>query len=591
MKTQLLLLKKIRQMRPVILVLLVVVVLLEVLNSFLGIYLMSLLVSLVVAQVEVTYLVQVMSAYVLLMMVVLVAHQFMKDHLAKNAQTIRMKTIAEVTNTMIYFDYQLFEDEEVLALRDQAFETSNSSDSLFEIYPAHLRDFLSIFLQIIFYSSLFFLLNKWLMGILLFMLVILSIYRKYQNMYWLKTKPEMDRVSEKLNYMDRVSGRFSMAKDMRLYGVKNWFKEIQEDLLHQRQQLHGKRLRVLTGGNFLAACFTIVLTALGYWSLINEVVRGYISIDELVFLMAALTQVTNLTTRLVDVSGELIKDGREFEIYQQYVQLPQLFNHQKGSKLEERDIEIRFDQVSFTYPNATKPVFEDLSFTISKNEKCALVGLNGSGKTTLVKLLCNLYKPDHGRILINGVDNQAFNVFDYYDLFSAVFQDTHIWPYTIRQLIVQGKAFDQQKYEEVLRLSGFKPIVEQLQKKDESLIASTIDKEAVALSGGQLQKLKLAQALYKDGPILILDEPTAALDPLAENEIYRNYFELARKKTSIFITHRLASTQFCDRILFLEDGKITETGTHRELMQQRGHYFEMYEKQAYYYRQKGGHHV
>ncbi len=591
MKLQLQLMRYIREKQPGTLLMGFILSLLKVMQAVLGLYLTKLVISLVIRKVALSYMIQSLLIYSVVLLIISISIHFVNQKYWLDGQLIRIRTFPELTNTLLSFDFQLFEDDKVLSLREQAFMCSNNDDALFGVYNRHWATFLTTVFQVFIYGGLLILLDQVIISLLLVMIFVLAIYRKYQNNYILKTKPEIDRVGEQLSFMERISGRFSVAKDMRLYGVSNWFNDIQDELLMKRQKIHGKRLKVMMVGNLISASFSIFLGALGYYILINQVINQTLSIDEFVFLFAAISQLTGLSSQIVNDLANLRKDGKEFEIYRQYLDYPQIFNHQTRLALPEEDLEITFENVSFTYPNAKSAVFENLNLTIHKNEKCALVGLNGSGKTTLVKLLVGLYKPDSGRILINGIDNQKYNIKDYYTLFSAVFQDTHIWPYPIRDLIIQGLPFDETRYRQVLELSGVDQIIEKAPKGDQTLIASVVDEEAIALSGGQMQKLKLAQALYKDGRMLILDEPTAALDPLAENEVYQNYFTLAKDKTSLFITHRLASTQFCDRILYLEDGLIKEDGTHQELMQLKGSYYEMYDKQSYYYRQEGGYHA
>lgn len=564
----------------------------RVLSGVLTLYLSKLIISMMIEGLALQIMLSRVGGYVLLIALSLIMNSIINLYLSLNVNNnIRMGVLPELTSTILDYDYQLFEDEQVVSLRQQAQETSNDNNSLFGIYVQHLCDFLTSVSQIIIYSSLFLLVDQSILFILALMVVVLSFYRQYQNKYTLKTKPALDKVSDQLNYMERISGQFSMAKDMRIYGVKNWFSSIQEELFNKKQSIILGRLKVLTGGNGITTLFSVLISGVGYWTLINGVINQSLSVDEFVLLFGAISQLTSISSLIVDQIANLQKDKQEFLVYEEYLNYPMMFNHGESLELPQEDIEITFENVSFSYPGSQKAVFEDLSFTIDKNQKCALVGLNGSGKTTLVKLLCNLYKPDSGKILINGIDNQKFNVKEYYTLFSAVFQDVHVWPYTIAELIVMGQVYDEHKYHEALRLSGMDEIIDNAPNGDQTLIASSVDESAISLSGGQMQKLKLAQALYKDGHVLILDEPTSALDPLAESNIYQNYFELSKDKTSLFITHRLASTQFCDRIMYLENGKIIEDGSHQELMNQQGSYYEMFEKQSYYYRLESKAHV
>lgn len=257
---------------------------------------------------------------------------------------------------------------------------------------------------------------------------------------------------------------------------------------------------------------------------------------------------------------------------------------EEGDPLQwERDqkytIELR--DVSFRYD---KEIFSHLNLTIHPGEKLAVVGLNGAGKTTLVKLICGFYDPDEGEVLLNGVDIRVYNRRDYYKLISGVFQDFSLIPASVAVNVAQDrKEIDMEKVKSCIEKAGLKKKVELLPQKYDTLLVRDMYAEAVEFSGGELQRLMLARLLYKDSPIMVLDEPTAALDPIAESDIYQRYNELTEGRSAVFISHRLASTRFCDRIVLIEDGKIAEEGTHEELLGNGKRYTELFEMQSRYY--------
>ena len=218
--------------------------------------------------------------------------------------------------------------------------------------------------------------------------------------------------------------------------------------------------------------------------------------------------------------------------------------------------------------------------------KIALVGLNGAGKSTLVKLLCGLYRPTQGTIFINGRPQEEYSKEEYFSLLAVVFQDVKLLPMTIAQNVASdvGTHIDRERVRECLTLSGLWQKVSSLPQKEDTPLGASILDDGIALSGGENQKLWMARALYKNAPMLLLDEPTAALDPLAEQQIYQKYMEMVEGRTSVFISHRLASTRFCDRILLLENGTIIEQGTHDELICLNGRYAQLFEIQGKYYR-------
>ena len=249
--------------------------------------------------------------------------------------------------------------------------------------------------------------------------------------------------------------------------------------------------------------------------------------------------------------------------------------------------EIEFCNVGFTYEGGDKPVLKNLNFKIKAGEKIALVGNNGAGKTTIVKLLCGLYPPTEGEILVDGKTIGEIGIDKYQDKISVLFQDTTPIAFSIAENVCgcDLNHIDKARLKESLEKAGIAKKIESLPKKENSYITQTLDDEGIMLSGGETQKLLLAKAMYKNGPFLILDEPTSALDPLAESKIYEEYNSMAENKTSLFISHRLASTKFCDRIMFLDGGQIVEVGSHDELIKKGGKYREIFDIQSHYYQE------
>ena len=252
--------------------------------------------------------------------------------------------------------------------------------------------------------------------------------------------------------------------------------------------------------------------------------------------------------------------------------------------MPEKPYEFRFENVSYRYPGAKEDTIKNLDLTIHPGEKLAIVGLNGAGKTTLIKLLSGFLDPNEGRVLLNGTDIREFDRRKYYELFSAVFQDFSVLPATIRENVTQSlDKPDIERLWRALELAGLSSKVKSLPSELETQVTRDVYEDGTELSGGETQRLMLARVIYRNSPVILLDEPTAALDPIAENEIYLRYNEIAEGNISVFISHRLASTRFCDRILYLEDGGIVEEGTHDELMSAGGKYAELFEVQSKYY--------
>ena len=255
--------------------------------------------------------------------------------------------------------------------------------------------------------------------------------------------------------------------------------------------------------------------------------------------------------------------------------------------MKEDTLEIVFDHVSFRYPHAEKNVFTDLNFTIHAGERLAIVGVNGAGKSTLVKLMTGLFAPTEGHIYINGVDIKEIQKEELYELYSAVFQEVNVLAFTIRENIgCQARTVDDARVQTALEKVGLWSKVEALEAGLDQMMLKVIDENGTDFSGGERQKLSIARGLYKDAPMVIMDEPTAALDALAEAEIYENFSSLVEGKTAVYISHRLASTRFCDKIALFDAEGLEEYGSHEELMEKKGKYYDMFVVQGKYYQEE-----
>lgn len=253
-------------------------------------------------------------------------------------------------------------------------------------------------------------------------------------------------------------------------------------------------------------------------------------------------------------------------------------------KREDNAYEIEFHNVGFCYPNSKQFILKNVNAVINTKTKVAVVGPNGAGKTTFIKLLCRLYDPTEGYITLNGIDIKKYDYEEYLSLFSVVFQDFYLFSSSIAENIATAQNYNEAQVQEVLEQSGVWSFVSTLEKGMHTLIENGAE-DAIDLSGGQGQKLSIARALYKNAPFVILDEPTAALDPISESEIYEKFDQMVQNKTSIYISHRMSSCRFCEDIIVFEDGSMVERGTHEGLLQEEGLYSKLWQAQAQYYTQ------
>ena len=414
------------------------------------------------------------------------------------------------------------------------------------------------------------------------------------NRYEYRTRPERTDIDCKLNYVADTAGDFSAAKDIRIYGMSGWLKQIYSDLSNNAL-IWQKRLGLRQFLSRLADLLIILIRdGSAYAVLISMSLRGEITVDQFVLYFAAISGFAAYVGNILTAWGEMHAASLSICDFREYLDLSD--GAENGSLCASKFLadapEIAFEHVSFRYDGESENTLDDLSFTIHAGERVALVGMNGAGKTTLVKLLCGLYRPDKGKIAVNGICSCDFNRDEYYRLFSPVFQDVQTAFFSLAETVsgTFGEKIDRAKAEKCMRAAGLGHKLELLPLGIDTKLDKQVNENGIALSGGEAQKLMMARALYKDAPVLVLDEPTAALDPIAENEIYLQYRSMTSGKTSLFISHRLASTRFCDRILFLQDGQITEEGTHDELIALGGQYAKLYEIQSCWYRDdyKGG---
>ena len=427
------------------------------------------------------------------------------------------------------------------------------------------------------------------------MLVVMAVVHFFAKkpLVRLQHKLNIDMVANdrKFNYVTQISNDFENAKEVRLYDMSPWINEISDDCLKTHRHLHSRiQWRAfLTGSinNFL----NLLRDAFAYIYLIIMFSKNAITVGDFTMYFSAITSLSGTLTGLSEKITELTKYDLKIKDIRKTEKMPSSRNRGKGISAPKENIEIEFRNVSFRYPNAENDTIKNISFKIKAGEKLALVGVNGAGKTTIVKLLCGLYLPTEGEILLNSHPINDYNIYEYYSLFSAVFQDISLMPYSIAENIAATTEKDEIDFEKVknsIEIAGLKERVDALPLGVDTHFNKNINEDAVDFSGGEKQKLALARAIYLDRPMLILDEPTAALDPIAENEMYMKFNEISRGQTAMFISHRLASTRFCDRIIHLENGEIIENGTHDELIAANGKYAMMYGLQSKYYSDSEG---
>jgi len=394
-------------------------------------------------------------------------------------------------------------------------------------------------------------------------------------------------IDKKIDYINSKLTRFEFAKDIRIFNCTFWLMDKLKNLIIKRSVWIKHILINRFKRNIVESLIRLVRDGGTITYIIWLVIQDKVSASEFILYIGSVTQLTNFLSNGFDTLTNIKSASLDMNIIRNFLELDNdLISENEKQKLPEllnSPLSIKFEHVSFRYSNSSDYIIKDINFYIREGEKIALVGSNGAGKTTLIKLLCGFYKPTEGRIYIDDIPIDEIKRNDLFSMFSVVFQENMILPFSVVQNIAMTTKdkIDYNKAEYCRNCAG---LAERLPNMELPLVKEA-QENGIELSGGEAQKLFLARALYKDSPILLLDEPTAALDPIAESEMYMKYNDFSKNKTSIFISHRLASTSFCDRILYIKDGAITEEGSHQQLLNNGGDYAKMYQVQSKYYQE------
>lgn len=569
----------------------ILVVFPNVTASFLATFLPSRLVADLTAQMALPRLIMELAAIAAVMWLCNAASEMMLSYCEMEGDFIYFHYSRIFAHKIMDVDYDYLEDKDYQKISGNAWRVARFGQGV-----SHATTVLPMFL----YSMAGVLIYGFLLGrksIILLLIVIfsvgmslflLSIARKKHAQYY----EQLQLSARRTNYITEQATDSSAGKDIRLYRLLGWFLEKYEASLQEMGRIYGIIHDWYLFRNASHAFLQLLMDGMAFGMLVYMLVNGEITAAEFVFYIGLISGFsTYFETGLRQVMS-FSNTSASISYLREFLETESNWSDGTGigktelEKIKNQALKLEFRNVSFTYPGNEKPTLRNINVVIKPGEKIALIGLNGAGKTTLVKLMCGFYHPTEGQILVNDIPINQFTRDEYYSLVSVLFQDSTMMALTLDENLTgqNPEDIDRAKLERALELSGFKSVYEKLPNKGQTLLVKEVNENAVDFSGGEKQKMLFARTLYLDTPLVILDEPTAALDPIAENELYLNYGKSVENKTSVYISHRLSSTRFCDRILLLEHGEIIEEGSHESLLAGKTRYAELFEVQSQYYR-------
>ena len=557
--------------------------------NLINLYVSPTILSVVERKASVTELIVTIVIFVAALMLVSAASSYVNTNTLYGRISTRCEIIAQLQRKAATTSYPNLFDDKFKKLKMKAQEAIGSNRAATEAIWTTLTELTTNLLGFVFYVILMSSVQPLLLIVILVTTVISYLVGNYVNEWGYRHREEEAEMANQIYYLDRRVSDFSAAKDIRIFGLRPWLNEVYNKVVATYTAFHQKAQGVYIWARIVDLVLTFLRNAIAYAYLIGLVIGNGLSVSEFLLFFSAVGGFTAWVTGILGGFNTLHKQSLDISTVRECLEYPEPFKFEDGEHIEseaDRLYEIRLENVSFRYPGADKDTLTNINLTLHPGEKLAVVGLNGAGKTTLIKLICGFLDPTEGRVLLDGKDIRDYNRRDYYMMFSAVFQSFSLLAGTIATNVAQdSEGIDMERVKECVEKAGLRKKVESLKDGYETYLNREVFEEAILLSGGETQRLMLARALYKDAPFIVLDEPTAALDPIAESEMYQKYNEMTSGKSSIYISHRLASTRFCDRIIMIADGGIGEEGTHEELLKAGGKYAELFEIQSKYYKE------
>lgn len=557
---------------------------------FIGIFLPKFLIDELLGQRRIEIILMTLIGFFLLSSVMNYSIAWLRCAYSPRVTKIRTDYITMISDKIMKMDFKNTEDPEVLNKIKSVMNAVMSNNTGVEGVYHTLLGLFGRLTAFVGYISIVLFLSPWILLFLIINVLISYALTMRVKKYEYSQKEKAADKDRRTFYVFDTMYDFAYGKDIRIYDLKNIlidkFKKFRGERIDISNDVQEKQLKV----KIVDVILLVIRECVVYGYLIYNVLFTGMGIGDFTMYFSTINGFGDWMKGILGDLAHIKAQNMYLDDMREFLEI------KSEDKEKTRDIpidssyEIEFKNVSFKYPKTDKYIYKNLSLKIKKGQRLAIVGINGAGKTTFVKLLCRLYEPTSGEILINGVNIKDFSKEEYYKILSVVFQDIKTFAFTVAENVSLENLedVDREKVLHCIEKAGVGDKINSLQKGIDTSLLKILDGEGVELSGGENQKLALARALYKNGKIVILDEPTSALDAVAEYNIYKGFDELIGDKTAIYISHRLASTKFCDVIAFFENGEIVEYGTHEELLKKNGKYSDMFNIQAQYYKEESG---
>ena len=585
-------LKVMKKYSPILLFLLPVAAILSVGNRYTTAFLTKWIIDIITAKGTVLQLIKVGIFFSVIFILLWNLNTWYNSQVETKCIIARLKLILEKNHITMTMPFIYTEEPDMLDCNQRASQSVGGNYQGVEGMMHVIFDFAGALGAVIAGLSIISTINYKIVILMIFIGLANFFFSNYANR-WCK-KNVWDPLApwwRKRWYMDIALGDFSYAKDIRMFGLKKWLTKKFQEVNQIRYGYQKKNEHMWFWVTFASSTFWLLSQIIIYVYLIRCIINKTITIGNFTLYLSATSTFFECVMTMLNSINSFLHNSRYVDDFRSFydneklrINLPETTQKKEILK-PQKSYEFEFQNVSFKYPRAERYALQNISIKINAGERLAVVGLNGAGKSTFIKLLLRLYEPTEGKILLNGTDIQNYDINSYFDVFAPVFQEVNLFAMTFAENISM-KAPDETDKELVKKTviqSGLEEKLNSLEKGLDTQLLKVIYDDGIDLSGGQKQKLALSRALYKNAPVVVLDEPTAALDAIAESKLYSDFDKLIGGKTSIYISHRLSSTQFCNNVAMFKDGKLIEYGTHDSLIKQNGEYANMFKIQAQYY--------